>query len=329
MTKRFLFRFALMMVLSSASVLAISLPSSLREIDGNEANRGNSRQRPDEPPGDNGNHNGWFRGAARLPSGHYITPTAINDAMQTNLNPGLPAYPDFVAGMAVRSRLSPDGQTLAILTAGQNSLYRPDGTVDVPNSTQFIFLYDVTRPSQPSLKQVIQQVNAHVGLVFSPDGNTLYAAGGNDDAVYVYTKNGDTFAPAPPNCPRALSAGLHRQRAEPRRRHQRAAQRQRDGHLRRRAHARRRQQLQRFDQRHRHRDTHDPVRARPAAVLREQRRPAGRRRRHLPVRRGDQGEPDGLRLIGSRSSGRRRRRVVADRRAPDQTVFSSTATHSG
>ena len=100
--------------------------------------------------------------------------------------------------MAVRSRLSPDGETLAILTAGQNSLYKPDGTVDVPNSTQYIFLYDVTRPSQPSLKQVIKQVNAHVGLAFSPDGNTLYAAGGNDDAVYVYTKNGDSFAPAPP-----------------------------------------------------------------------------------------------------------------------------------
>jgi YVTN family beta-propeller protein len=46
--------------------------------------------------------------------------------------------------------------------------------------------------------QVFQQVNAHVGLVFSPDGNTLYAAGGNDDAVYVYTRSGGRFAPAAP-----------------------------------------------------------------------------------------------------------------------------------
>jgi DNA-binding beta-propeller fold protein YncE len=45
----------------------------------------------------------------------------------------------------------------------------------------------------PALTQVIQQTNAHVGLVFSPDGNTLYAAGGNDDAVYVYDKSGGTF----------------------------------------------------------------------------------------------------------------------------------------
>ena len=43
------------------------------------------------------------------------------------------------------------------------------------------------------LTQVIQQTNSHVGLVFSPDGSTLYAAGGSDDAVYAYTKSGGTW----------------------------------------------------------------------------------------------------------------------------------------
>jgi hypothetical protein len=74
-----------------------------------------------------------------LPTGQYITPTAIYDANQQFLNPGLAGYPNFIAGEAVRSRLSPDGSTLAILTAGQNSLYKSDGTVDVANSTQYIF----------------------------------------------------------------------------------------------------------------------------------------------------------------------------------------------
>ena len=41
-------------------------------------------------------------------------------------------------------------------------------------------------------------MNAHVGLVFSPDGNTLYAAGGNDDVVHVYTKSGSAFTAAGP-----------------------------------------------------------------------------------------------------------------------------------
>src|SRR5262249_30878848 len=50
--------------------------------------------------------------------------------------------------------------------------------------------------AKPSLTQVIQQRNAHVGLAFSADGNTLYAAGGADDAVYVYGKGGGAWAPA-------------------------------------------------------------------------------------------------------------------------------------
>jgi len=133
---------------------------------------------------------------AQLPTGQYTTPLALPGALQQFLNPGLPAYPDFIAGEAVRAQLSPDGTTLAILCAGQNSLYKPDGTVDVANSTQYIFLYDVSGKSKPPpvLIQVIKQTNAHVGLVFSPDGRTLYAAGGRDDVVYAYTKSGGSWS---------------------------------------------------------------------------------------------------------------------------------------
>jgi YVTN family beta-propeller protein len=131
-------------------------------------------------------------------TGQYITPTATPGAVQQFLNPGLLAYPNFVAGEAVRSQLSPDGATLAILCAGQNSLVKPDGTTDTANSTQFIFLYDVSgaHKQSPLLTQVIQQKNSHVGLVFSPDSSTLYAAGGRDDVVYVYTKGGSSWGSA-------------------------------------------------------------------------------------------------------------------------------------
>ena len=134
--------------------------------------------------------------AVPLPTGQYVTPTAITGAVQQFLNPGLPAYPNFVAGEAVRSQLSPDGTTLAIICAGQNSLDSAAGTVDTANSTQYIFLYDVAGANEatPLLTQVIKQTNAHVGLVFSPDGAMLYAAGGNDDAVYAYTKTGNTWS---------------------------------------------------------------------------------------------------------------------------------------
>ncbi len=135
-------------------------------------------------------------GAVRLATGQFITPTFIRGAVQQFLNPGLPAYPNFVAGEAVRSQLSPDGTTLAVITAGQNSLDKPDGTLDTANSTQYIFIYNVAgaNKTQPVLKQVIKQTNAHVGLVFSPDGKTLYAAGGADDAVYAYTATGGTWS---------------------------------------------------------------------------------------------------------------------------------------
>src|SRR5262249_44442306 len=93
------------------------------------------------------------------------------------------------------SQLSPDGKTLAILCAGQNSLDDAAGNLDAANSTQYIFLYDVSGSNKrsPALTQVIKQTNSHVGLVFSPDGK-LYAAGGRDDAVYVYAKSGNAWA---------------------------------------------------------------------------------------------------------------------------------------
>ncbi len=128
-----------------------------------------------------------------LPTGVFITPAAIPGATQQLLNPGLPGYPNFVAGEAVKSALSPDGNTLAIICAGQNSLDftsgANEGKADTANSTQYIFIYDVSGANKatPVLAQVIKQTNAHVGLAWN--GNTtLYGAGGKDDTVYVYTR---------------------------------------------------------------------------------------------------------------------------------------------
>src|SRR5262245_2205800 len=189
MNKRWL-RPVTLCALTSATLLTFAARADLLK-----ANNGNQENNQNGKGGKKLSKAGFF-----VATGQYLTPTAIDDAVQQPLNPHLPSYPDFGAGEAVRSRLSPDGTTLAVITAGQNSLYKPDGTVDAANSTQFIFVYDVTGANQakPELQQVIKQTNAHVGLVFSPDGNTLYAAGGNDDAVYVYTKSGGSFAPAAP-----------------------------------------------------------------------------------------------------------------------------------
>jgi WD40 repeat protein len=207
MTNRSLQHLLKLSVVIPAAVLALSARADLRahadddrrgahaddDRRGEHADHDRRRDRDDDDRQDR-------RGLRRLATGQYITPRFLEGALLQYLNPGLTGYPDFVAGEAVRSQLSPDGTTLAIITAGQNSLYKPDGTVDTANSTQFIFLYNVAgaNKASPVLSQVIQQVNAHVGLVFSPDGNTLYAAGGNDDAVYVYTRSGGRFTAATP-----------------------------------------------------------------------------------------------------------------------------------
>src|SRR6266480_3733899 len=162
---------------------------------------------------DNGDKN------SPTPPGLYITPTALPNAAQQELNPGLKNYPNFVAGEAVKAVVSPDGKTLAILTAGMNSLYVPNpnpdpsnpvATIDTGASTQFLFLYDISgaNQSKPALKQVIQQLNEHApngcisnqanqtglglsiepnvaGLAVSANGKTLVAANNYNDSISV------------------------------------------------------------------------------------------------------------------------------------------------
>ena len=133
--------------------------------------------------------------SAELPTNLFITPLAIPGATQILLNPRLPDYPNFVAGEALQEAVSPNGTTLAIVTGGQNSLDASTGATDVANSTQYIFLYDISGAKQrhPALLQVIKQTNAHRGLLWSPDGQTLFVAGGSDDAIYTYARNPSTY----------------------------------------------------------------------------------------------------------------------------------------
>lgn len=135
-----------------------------------------------------------------LPTGQVVTPLSVPKAVQQRFNPGYAGYPNFGAGEAVRSQVSPDGKTLAVLCAGFNSNLSISSILgptfyDPAASTQLIFVYDITNANQaaPKLMQVIQQQNAHVGMAFSGN-STLYVTGGSDDAVYVYSRSGGAFA---------------------------------------------------------------------------------------------------------------------------------------
>jgi transposase len=90
-----------------------------------------------------------------LPTGMSITPGAPRSVSFQALNPGLSTLPDFKAGMAVSTALSPDGHTLLVLTSGFNQNLDAGGNVDPAVSNEYVFVYDVTA-KRPVQKQVLQ-----------------------------------------------------------------------------------------------------------------------------------------------------------------------------
>jgi YVTN family beta-propeller protein len=74
-----------------------------------------------------------------------------------------------VGNMPLAFALSPEGDRLVLSLSG----WRQQGLQVVERETGRVV-------------QTIKQPAAFLGLAFSPDGETLYASGGNEDAVYVY-----------------------------------------------------------------------------------------------------------------------------------------------
>jgi len=118
-------------------------------------------------------------------SGQQITPTAPTGAKFEPLNPGLLDKPEYLAGQAVTSVVSPDGKTLLVLTSGYNLVNSSSGSLIPADSTQFVFVYDISQ-KVPAKKQVIQVANTYSGIVFDPSGSAFYVSGGVDDNVHAY-----------------------------------------------------------------------------------------------------------------------------------------------
>jgi YVTN family beta-propeller protein len=123
-------------------------------------------------------------------SGQRITPNAPSGTKFEPLNPGLPDQPDYLAGQAVTSVVSPDGKTLLVLTSGYNLVYSASGEIIPADSTQFVFVYDISE-GHPVKKQVVQVPNTYSGIVFDPSGTAFYVSGGVDDNVHAYSLGED------------------------------------------------------------------------------------------------------------------------------------------
>lgn len=133
------------------------------------------------------------RHAPVAPSGVRVTPLAAAGAHFTRLNPHLPAFPDYTAGQAVTTQISPDGKTLLILTSGYNRLHDADGKLIEAASNEYVFVYDIASGA-PKQLQAIQVPNTYMGLAFAPDGKHFYVSGGVDDDVHIFSAGGERWS---------------------------------------------------------------------------------------------------------------------------------------
>lgn len=148
-------------------------------------------------------------------TGQQINPFAPTNSQFVWLNPGLMSRPDWYAGQAATSVVSPDNQTLLVLTTGFNRIY----TLGVPpgrfpwnsaESNEYVFIYDISKQT-PNLQQVIQIPNTYFGIVFDPasyaanvlpgTNKRFYVAGGEDDNVHTVSLSNGKWAEEFPAAP--------------------------------------------------------------------------------------------------------------------------------
>ena len=101
------------------------------------------------------------KGIQPLPNmGRQISPLAPQGSTFEPLNPGLADNPNWLAGQAVTTLISPDKKTLLVLTSGYNRVFRTDDKIDAfgtyfnwPDSQEYVFVYDIST-NKPIKKQV-------------------------------------------------------------------------------------------------------------------------------------------------------------------------------
>jgi DNA-binding beta-propeller fold protein YncE len=147
--------------------------------------------------------------AEELPTGKRITPTAAKGSLFEPLSPDLPPpFSKLVVDHAVTTAVSPNGNTLLILTSGYNSNNDMAGHLVASASNEYIFVYDISA-NPPVKRQALQVPNTFVGLAWNPDGNELYVSGGVDDNVHVFAKGPAGWAEAAPAISLGHSSGLY------------------------------------------------------------------------------------------------------------------------
>jgi DNA-binding beta-propeller fold protein YncE len=138
-----------------------------------------------------------FAFAQVLPTGATITPTAATGSVFVPLTTSLQDVPVFTPDGAETTAISPDGNTLLILTSGYNLNEDSSGNFPGADSGEFVFVYDISTPSTPVLAQVVQMLDfdeTFDGIVWAPNGSAFYVGGGGNDNVHTFTLQGGQWA---------------------------------------------------------------------------------------------------------------------------------------
>jgi len=109
--------------------------------------------------------------------------------------------PSSRTGSGAEVRRLPTGQTLDPAGVVRPVGSMPLAMVAAPGGRRLVLLMNGYRQQgiqvvdrMGEVRQTLPQPAAFLGLAFSPDGNTLYASGGNRDLVYRYRWSGDSAA---------------------------------------------------------------------------------------------------------------------------------------
>ena len=121
------------------------------------------------------------------PSGQRITPLATPRARFEQLDPEVRTFPDFRAGYAVSTAVSPDRKTLLVLTSGYNYNTLPDASAPPQGTAEFVFVYDISG-DRPVKRQVLRIPNSFLGIAFHPSGDAFYVSGGGSDEVFMFAR---------------------------------------------------------------------------------------------------------------------------------------------
>jgi len=156
-------------------------------------------------------------------TGQQINPFAPANSQFTWLNPGLTGLPDWYAGQAGTAVVSPDQQTLLVMTTGFNRVYtqeNPTGPYpwNTAESNEYVFIYDISKQA-PNLQQVIEIPNTYFGIVFDPASyaanapagtkKRFYVAGCMNDNVHTISLSNGQWAEESPSAPAlAMHHGL-------------------------------------------------------------------------------------------------------------------------